>query len=381
MDDPAILAALRGRTSAKWRAYPDDVIPAWIAEMDVELAEPIADALHDAVRRSDTGYRWPGDLPLALAEFAAARWDWQVDPGHVLVLPDVLTCIRQSIEALTEPDAGIVVNPPVYPPFFSSIRQAGRRIVEVPLTPDDAGRLTLDLEGIERAFAMPGVGGYLLCSPHNPTGALPTRDALERIARAAQASGVVVVADEIHAPLAYPGATHVPYLSVAPSSAPAVSLLSASKGWNLAGLKCAQVVAGSASCMERLQERVPMEAQFATGHFGVIASIAAYRESGDWLDATVLGLQANARLLGDLIADQLPAVRYQTPDSSYLAWLDMRDLGLGDDPSAVILERGRVALSAGAPFGESGAGFARLNFGTSPELLRSIVARITAALR
>lgn len=124
-----------------------------------------------------------------------------------------------------------------------------------------------------------------------------------------------------------------------------------------------------------------MEAQFATGHFGVIASIAAYRESGDWLDATVLGLQANARLLGDLIADQLPAVRYQTPDSSYLAWLDMRDLGLGDDPSAVILERGRVALSAGAPFGESGAGFARLNFGTSPELLRSIVARITAALR
>lgn len=377
MEEPLDVAQMRARTSAKWRAFPPDVIPAWIAEMDVALAEPIAAALHDAVRRSDTGYRWPGDLPDALAQFASQRWGWQVDPQHVLLLPDVITCMRQSIEALTEPGAGIVINPPVYPPFFSTIAQAGRRVVEVPLVADAAGRLALDLPGIERAFAMPEVGGYLLCNPHNPTGAVLPREALERISHAAQATGVVVIADEIHAPLAYPGVQHVPYLTVAPPTAPAVSLLSASKGWNLAGLKCAQVVAGSPACMERLQERIPMEAQFTTGHFGVLASIAAYREGIDWLDATVLDLQANARLLAGLIDRQLPGVRYQVPDASYLAWLDLRALGLGDDPSAVILEQARVALSAGPTFGSPGEGFARLNFGTSPQTLQAIVARMS----
>jgi len=344
----------------------------------VALAEPIATALHEAVRRSDTGYRWPGDLPEALAQFASDRWDWQLDPACVLLLPDVITCIHQAVEALTEPGAGIVINPPVYPPFFSTIEQAGRRVVEVPLVADATGRLALDLEGIERAFAMPGVGGYLLCSPHNPTGFVPARDALERISRAAQASGVAVIADEIHAPLTYPGVRHVPYLSVASPSAPAVSLVSASKGWNLAGLKCAQIVANSAACMERLQARVPLEAQFATGHFGVLASIAAYRESVDWLDETVLGLQANAHLLADLIDRYLPAVGYQVPESSFLAWLDLRALGLGDDPSAVLLERARVALSAGLPFGSQGVGFARLNFGTSAAILQAIVTRMSA---
>lgn len=346
--------------------------------MDVELAPPIAEALHAAVSRSDTGYRWAGDLPAALAGFALARWGWHVDPEQVVVVPDVVTGICEAMDALTLPGESVVINPPVYPPFFSSVRRVNRVIVEVPLIEEPDSGYRLDIDGLEAAFARPEVTGYVLCSPHNPTGTLPSRDELERIAHAAAANGVAVIADEIHAPLTHPQAEFVPYLTVADPDAPAVSVVSTSKAWNLAGLKCAQLVAGSTAVTALLAERIPIEVTYGTGHLGVLASTAAYREGIDWLDETVGQLAARAAELASLLGRLLPEIGYQPPPASYLAWLDCRALNLGDDPSEAFLERAKVALSPGPSFGEQGAGFARLNFGTSPEILHAIVERMAA---
>ena len=381
INDGVTLAALRGRTSAKWRMYEPDVIPAWIAEMDFALAEPIATVLHQAVNASDTGYRWADELPQALAGFARRTWSWDLDPEHVMVLPDVLTSVVQALEVLTEVGDGVVINSPVYPPFFSTVRDITKRtIIDVPLARDTSGRYAFDLDALAVAFAMPGVTAYLLCSPHNPTGTTPSAEVLRAIAALAQRHGVVVIADEIHAPLTHPGTVHPPFLSICPTDVAAVSLISASKAWNTAGLKCAQIVAGSQSVMDTLVKRVPIETTYATGHFGVLAAIAAYNDGQQWLDQVREQIAENAHTVQAHVATSMPGVRTDPPTSSYLAWLDFTETEWAQDPAAFLLVRARVAVSAGAPFGKASEGFIRVNFGTSPAILAVILERMTMAL-
>ncbi|MFM7145519.1 MAG: MalY/PatB family protein, partial [Actinomycetales bacterium] len=316
----------------------------------------------------------------ALAGFARDRWGWALEPTRVTVIPDVVVGICEAIEVLTAPGDCVVITPPVYPPFFSSVERTGRGLAEVPLICDGEGRYALDLPGLQQAFARPEVTGFVLCNPHNPTGTVPTRDELVCIEQAARANGVAVISDEIHAPLVHPGHEFVPYLAAVPADAVAVSLLSTSKAWNLAGLKCAQLVVGSDSMAGRFEEGMAIEVTYGTGHLGVLASIAAYRDGVPWLDQTVQRIAERAGQLRELLANQLPGVRYRPPAASYLAWMDCRELGLGDDPAAVFLARGGVALSAGVEFGSPGAGFARLNFATTPAVLGQIVDRMAASL-
>ncbi|MEV4500354.1 aminotransferase class I/II-fold pyridoxal phosphate-dependent enzyme, partial [Micromonospora arborensis] len=251
----------------------------------------------------------------------------------------------------------------------------GRRIVEAPL----GGDLRIDLGTLEDAFRQARAGGrpaaYLLCSPHNPTGVLHTADELAAVAGMADRHGVRVVADEIHAPVVLGGAGFVPYLSV-PGAENGLSLMSASKGWNLAGLRGALLIAGPAAAEDIA--RVPFEA--STSHLGVIAHTAALRDGGAWLDALLIGLDDNRRLLSALLSEHLPAIRYHPGQATYLAWLDCRALGLGDDPAAVFLDRGRVALNSGLTFGTGGVGHVRLNLGTAPELITEAVRRMATAV-
>lgn len=363
------------RTSAKWRAYPDDVLPLWVAEMDYPLAPPIAAALHAAIDRSDTGYRWAGDLPAALAEFSERRLGWAPDPARVMLLGDVLVGMGETVRRLS--DGALVITPPVYPPFFHvATTIVGRDLVEVPLVPGEG----LDLEGLARVFARPDVTAFLLCNPHNPTGDIWTREQLIEVATLARRHGVLVISDEIWAPLTLPGRTMTPYLSLGEElTGPDVALVAASKAFNLAGLKAAQVIAGSDDTMRRLSERIPIEVTYSAGHLGVIASIAAYRECDAWLDETRARIEANAVLLRELLAEHLPAVAYDPGESTYLAWLDCRGLGLGDDPAAAFLERGRVALNPGPDFGAQGAGFVRLNLATTPDVIEEAVHRMRVA--
>ena len=375
----ASLDQLRLRRSAKWQAFGPDVIPAWVAEMDFAMAPPIAEALHSAIDRSDTGYAWPEAVGEALAVFGATRWGWLLDPANVIPVADVLTGVGHTLIAVTEPGEAVVINSPVYPPFFTTVTNvAHRTVVDVPLVWNGA-RHVLDFEGLAREFARPEVTAYLLCSPQNPTGLIFSKADLELVAELAAKHGVVVVADEIHAPMAYPGIEFWPYLAVA-GERPAVCVISASKAWNIAGLKCAQVVTNDQGLTARLRTRIPQEVQHGAGHLGSIAAVVAYTQGQPWLDSVVAHLSQQADLLIELLAMHLPLIRFERPMASYLAWFDCRELNLGEDPAAYFLEHARVALNSGPTFGPSGAGFVRLNFANSPELLTEIITRMGAAV-
>lgn len=379
--DSIDLAALRGRLSAKYQYYEADVIPAWVAEMDFPLAAPVAQALHAAIDRSDTGYRSAIGLADALVHFASERWDWYISPERVTAIPDVLTGVAQSLVLLTEPGDGVVVNTPVYPPFFSTVRDVSRRrLVDVPMLRHDDGTYDWDLAGLDAAFARPDVTAFVMSNPHNPTGSVPSRETLAAIVERAAAHDVLIVSDEIHGPLALPHRPHVPLLTVAPDDVNAVVLVSASKAWNLPGLKCAQLVA-TARTAPVLAARLPLEVTYGTGHLGAIAATVAYREGGDWLDHVIAILDRNRLLVGDLLVEHLPRARYAAPDASYLAWIDFGGYDLGDDPSAAFRDRGRVALSPGPTYGPGGAGYARLNFATSPAILHEIVRRLASVVQ
>lgn len=368
---------LRLRSSAKWRVFDPDVLPAWVAEMDFALAEPIQHALRDAVNRSDTGYMDIGELPQALADYASTTWSWSIEPAHVLVVPDVVTGIAAAIAAFTAPGDGVVINTPVYPPFFSTIDQVTRRrVVEVPMARDEVGAYRLDLEAIDAALAQPGVTALLLCSPHNPTGTVPTPQELDAVARIAHAHDALVIADEIHAPLTLPGVTHTPFLTRAGDGLKAVSVISASKSWNIPGLKCAQVVSASAEVDARLRESTSMETIYGTGLFGVLASIAAYREGQPWLDAARAVIAANVDRTAEVVREQLPLVRHVPPQATYLAWLDCTATPVAEDPAKALLEGARLAVTDGAGFGANGRGFIRLNLGTSPAILDEVLDRV-----
>jgi cystathionine beta-lyase len=373
--------SLRERTSEKWRAYPEDVIPLFVAEMDYPLAEPIAEALTAAVRRSDTGYAWSsGDLPKAFAGFAERRWGWQVDPAQVTTTADVAVVIVEALRLAIRPGDGVVINPPVYPPFFDVIPEAGGRVVEVPMLRDapSAGGWSLDLDGLERAFAA-GARAYLLCNPHNPLGHPHPADQLAAVAELAARYNVTVVSDEIHAALTLSDGVFTPFLSVSDAAREhGIAAESASKAWNLAGLKCAMFVTAGER-MSRLVASLPEGVRYRTGLFGQIASTVAFAEGEKWLDGAIRSLERNRDALTTLLADKLPGVGYAAPRASYLAWLDFRALGWGDDPSIRALESGRVALSSGPMFGTPGAGFARLNFACSPEVLSEAVDRLAGA--
>jgi cysteine-S-conjugate beta-lyase len=364
------LERLRSRTCAKWSVYPDDVLPLWVAEMDAVIAPPISAAVKDALDNGDTGYPFGHGYAEALASFASDRWGWTFDPAATSMVADVMSGVKEVARALGTDASAVIVTPPVYPPFFGVANKLGRTIVEAPL--DAEGRL--NQAALEAAFSEATAGGrsavMLLCNPHNPTGTVHTRAELEMLAGLARQYGVRVISDEIHSPLIMPTATFTPYLSVAGAEND-FAVASASKGWNLAGFKAALVIAGPDAADE-----LKSYGLYGAGHIAVIAHTAAFNHARDWLDGAIAGIDANRQLLGDLLETHLPEVRYQAPEATYLAWLDCRDLGLGDDPAAAFLEKSRVALSSGTGFGTLGNGFARLNLATSPEILTEAVTRM-----
>jgi len=363
----------------KWLRYPPDVLPLWVAELDTPLAPPVRAALVEAVELGDTGYADAGRLAEAFAGFAHARLGWWPDPATAVLTPDVARGLADVLRVVTRPGDAVLLNTPAYPPFFEHIPHADRDVRTSPLARDAAGRYRLDLDRLASDLAAPDVTAYLLVNPHNPTGLVLSADELSAVAQLGEEHGVRVLADEIHGPLTYPGATFVPYLTL-PQAQRGFAFVGASKAWNLAGLKAGLIVPGTEAVDDLAA--VPVESQYGAGLFGVLAAEAAFREGGPWLDALVAALDENRALLGALLAEHLPAVRYVPPDATYLAWLDCRELGFGPDeePAAVFLEHGGVAVNAGSTFGLPGAGFVRLNFGTSPAILTAAVERMAVAV-
>lgn len=377
------LETLRRRTSVKWTEYPPDVLPLFVAEMDYPLAPALSRVLHERIAASDSGYvGGPGGLPAAFADFAERRWGWRPGLSGTRTTTDVSVAIVETLRQAIRPGEGVVITSPVYPPFVSFIAEAGGVVVDVPLLEgaDRPSGYALDLDGIESAFAA-GARAMLLCHPHNPLGLIHPADDLETLAASAARHDVIVISDEIHAPLVHAGQSFTPFLSVSDAArTQAVTVTSASKGFNLAGFKCALMIAESERTVAML-DAMSFEVGARTSILGLHASIAAFRDDEEWLDGAIAAIEASAGLLADLLAARLPDVVYRPPLAGFLAWLDFRSLDWGDDPAARILEEARVALVPGPDFGAGGAGFARLNLACSPEVLTDAVERIAALRR
>ncbi|MBN9629911.1 MAG: aminotransferase class I/II-fold pyridoxal phosphate-dependent enzyme [Actinobacteria bacterium] len=371
-------ALFASRSSIKWRRYPADVLPVFVAEMDFDVEPAILDRVADTLRNSDTGYLdSAGPLAPAFADFAWSSWAWGVDPAWVHLATDVTVGVVESLR-LVLPEVGgrVVLTPPVYPPFFEMIEEADAVAVTVPLRED--ADWALDLDGLERAFAA-GVDAMLLCNPQNPTGRCHSRRTLEALARLAARYGVFIVSDEVHAPLAHPGTRFTPFAPVARAAgARSVTVTSASKAWNLAGLKCAVIVAAEPATASLL-ERLPEELAARTSILGLHANVAAL-SCLRWRDGLLDQLVANVRLLEAEVALHAPDVRVVRPDAGYLAWLDFRATGLGDDPARTLIDVGRVALNSGLAFGVEGRGFARINLACDPSTVVEAVQRIARTI-
>jgi cystathionine beta-lyase len=372
------LDELRQRSSTKWRKYPEDILPFFVAEMDYALAPAITRVLTRAVELGDTGYTPPEPgVREAFVGFADRRWGWTVDPQTVFWTADVMMGVVEILRAVTRPGDRVVVTPPVYPPFYDTVEEAGAVVERVPLVASDAG-WELDLRGIEEALAG-GARAVLLCNPHNPTGTVHTAESLAALAEIVAAHDAIVVSDEIHGPLAYDEAPFTPFLTVSDAARRSgYAVTSASKSYNLAGLKCAVMVGGGLE-QAKVLRALPWEVEWRTGLFGALANNAAFAAESDvWLDSLLAALDANRRLLADLLAEHLPAARYRIPDAGFLAWVDVSAYGWGDNPATYLRREARVAFHHGPLFGDEGKGHIRINFACSPDLLREAIRRVGA---
>lgn len=372
------LSELRKRRSEKWRTFPEDVLPLPVAEMDYPIAKPIQNTLIDMVKRSDIGYSiLTPELPEAFANYAKRNWDWTVNKDQFYLATDVGVAGIEVLRLWTQPGDKIVINSPVYLNFFAWIDEVKCQAIDVPLR-HLGDEWALDLSGLEDAFAA-GAKAYILCHPHNPVGHVFTLDELEKIAELAKKYDVLVISDEIHAPLVFKEAKFIPYLNVSDAARETgICITSASKSWNIAGLKCAQIVADDSKINDRLA-LLPISLPGRASLFGVWASIAAYNQGEKWLKAVLENIDDNRHYLAKLLKKHLPKAKYSLPHSTYLAWIDLSAYGQ-DEVATLLLEKGRVALSNGTDFGGVGKDFVRFNLATSKEIIKEAVVRMASVL-
>ncbi len=362
--------ALRARHSAKWRQYPDDVLPLFVAEMDYPIAEPVKRILTDLVNANDLGYL--GAIPEiapAFAEFAEKRWGWTPDTSHLKLACDVGVATVEFLRA--NHAKSVVVTSPVYSGFWSWLTELNVDIVDVPLT--DA--FDMDFAGIEKAFAS-GVRFFLLCNPHNPLGRVFGREELLALAQLADKYGATVIADEIHAPLTFPGTEFVPYLSLGPAAErTGVLVTSTSKSWNLAGLKAAFLLVHEDKAA--MFDQLPASMHYRSSILGAFSMATAYSEGVPWLDTTIDTIVAARDHFANELERLLPGAHLEwMPDAGYLAWIDVSGLGLGETPNERILTDAKVALVAGTNCGPAYVNHVRINFATSHEIITEALERI-----
>lgn len=375
---------LRGAPGAKWSEPIDGLLAAWVADMDIAIAPPIQEVVRSHAELGGLNYLARSERPLVADAFAArmsSMFGWQLDPADVVLLDDVVQGIYATIVTLTNPGAGVIVTSPIYHPFLFAINDTERHLINHELLRDDdwaldVERLTATVDAAAAAGQQPEM--ILLCNPHNPLGRVFDDGELRALADLAVSRNLIVVADEIHADLVFDG-EHVPFASLSRAAAErCVTLTSATKAFNIAGVRCAVAHFGSADLRARF-DVIPPHVRGGVSNVGVRATLAAWQDCDDWLAATMVHLRANRDHLVSRLRAELPAIAIHAPMATYLAWLDCRALGLGDDPSAVFLDELAIQLSPGPQFGAGGAGHARLNFATGRPVLDEILDRLVAA--
>ena len=379
------LASLLEHKSEKWTGFARDVLPLPVAEMDFPVAEPIKKLLHEMVDASDLGYL--GNIPemgTSFAHFAQERWNWKVDPLQVRIGTDVGVAIVEILRVIAKPGDKVLVNSPVYQNFYNWLVETGMEKVDVPFTRtgSDEGSdnpWELNWPEIESAYAS-GIKVHMICSPHNPLGRIYTKEELLRFVGLAKKYDVIIISDEIHAPLTFKDSVFIPTLALGPDAeSVCITVTAASKGWNIAGLKCAIIITQNEEMKEKMTH-LPFALHYRASLPGAYASAIAFKEGGIWLDTVIAILDQNRYLIQDLLAATLPSVKYHIPQNGYLAWLDLTALNLGEDPGATLIERGKVAFNSGHFYAPQTSQYVRLNFATSPEIITEAIHRIRKAL-
>lgn len=374
-------AALRRRRGEKWNHYAPEVLPAWVADMDFVVAEPIREALKGRVDDADLGYPVPNretGLTQMFAERVHDRFDWAIESADVQIINDVVQGLYLGLLTYSKPGDGVVIQTPIYPPFLHAAEQTGRLARTSDLVAGD-GRYEIDFDHLvtqldERTRV------FMLCNPHNPCGRAFTRGELEQLAAICCERDLVILSDEIHAELVLDDHQHIPVASLAPEvAARTVTLMSASKAFNIAGLCMAFAHFGSPD-LKRTFNSVPSRVRGGTNALAVAAVRAAWSEGDQW-QREILGiLRRNRDRVAEFVGERWPRVRHLPPQATYLAWLDMRDYELRPSPYDYLLAQSQVALGDGRAFGAAGEGFVRLNFATSEALLEEILARLDTAI-
>jgi cystathionine beta-lyase len=377
----------RSSESFKWREYPKDVLPMFVADMDFRSPEPVARALKEYIDAGVFGYprglhsfdrNEVPDLPDIVAARMAKRYNWKVAAEHVVFIPGVVPGLNLACHMFESARGAVLVQPPVYAPILAAPRNARLERQEAPLSRLGDGTYAVDWDAFESAIT-PDTRLFLLCNPHNPVGRVFRRDELVRMAEICISRNVIICADEIHSDLLFTSHEHIPIASLDPHIAPhTITFIAPSKTFNLAGLQCGFAIIPDAALRERFQKTregmVPW-----VNVMGLIGARAAYQEGQPWLDRLLPYLETNRDFLCDFVRRELPKVTVTEPEGTYLAWLDCRHLGL-DNPFEFFLKNARVALSDGTMFGTGGNGFVRLNFGCPQATLEEGLKRIKASL-
>ncbi len=378
------LEELRTHKSEKWRAFPSDVLPLPVAEMDFPVAQPIRDALKEMVDKSDLGYL--GLIPemgTAFAGFAERRFGWRPDPSQIRIAADVGVGIVETLRVITTPGDQIMINSPVYPNFYTWANETHLTIVDVPLSRGseeiNGSIWHLDWDGIEKAYQS-GLKVHLICNPHNPLGRVYAREELLRLVDLAKKNNVIIISDEIHAPLTFSEQAFTPFMTLGDEARSlGITVTAASKGWNIAGLKCAVILTQDAAMHERLNAIAPAT-HYRASLLGAFATVSAFERGEPWLDKLMVQLDHNRKLVLRLVEEKLPKARTHMPHCSYLAWIDFSAYELGDDPAGYLVENARVAFVPGVRFGQAFSGYIRFNFATSPEIIEEAINRVAKAL-
>ncbi len=372
----------RNTDSIKWRYYDEDVLPLWVADMDLASPQPVLDALHQRIDHGVFGYTssklWP-DLYAAIRERLDRLYNWQVEDDDILFLPGVVIGFNLACRATGSPGDDVLIQPPVYYPFLSAPGYAGQQAIYAPV--HLAGnRYGIDIDAFERAMT-PRTRLFILCNPHNPVGRVYRREELEQMAEVCLRHNVAICSDEIHCDLVYRGHRHIPIASLSPDIARhTITLMAPSKTFNVPGLGCSFAIVQNPELRKQFQS--------ATGGLvhgvnllGYAAAAAAYRDGQDWLDQVLAYLQANRDFVGQYIAEHLPGIAMIELEGTYLAWLDCRRTPIAHRPAQFFLEQARVGLNEGARFGPGGEGFCRLNFACPRATLIEALERMRNAYR
>ena len=357
------------------------MIPMWVADMDFPSAPAIRDALADVLARGTWGYTICGDADRqALCDYWARRHSVTIERESVLLSPCVVTGLKLALRAVTKPGDGVLINPPVYGPFFMSIRSNGRKVVESPLVCGEDGRYTMDLADMEGKLASGEAKAVMLCSPHNPCGRAWSEEELTAVVALCRRYGAPIVCDEIHADFVYAPNTHHSILTIPGAREIAVMLCAASKTFNVAGLEQSAIVCCNEAVRKAIAEDMAASGVKAGNAFALAATRAAYTGCDAWLDGLMDYLAGSRDMVAAFVAERMPRVRLTPLEATYLMWLDCSALGFTQDELLARIRAAHVKVNDGLFFGEQGRGFIRLNIGCPRSQIREALTRLATVL-